>query len=349
MKDWRKVVIKKDVSVREAIRIIDDAALKIAIVVDEENRVLGTVTDGDVRRGILRGVPLEGSVEDIMHKKPTLASEGAGREEILSLMRAKELLHIPIVDSRGRLVGLEIVEEALGTSRRSNCVVIMAGGMGTRLRPYTEDCPKPLLKVGGRPILETILMNFIDYGFTRFYFSVNYKAEMIQVHFGDGSRWGVDIRYIHEEKRLGTAGALSLLPESPTEPLVVMNGDVLTRVNFEQLLSFHSETKAAGTMCVREYDFQVPFGVTVVDNHRLLSIEEKPVQRFFVNAGIYVLEPQALKLIPSNTYMDMPSVFEQILGMEENASVFPIREYWLDLGRIEDFTKAQGEFKEEFQ
>jgi NDP-sugar pyrophosphorylase family protein len=224
----------------------------------------------------------------------------------------------------------------------------MAGGLGSRLQPLTNECPKPMLRVGNKPILETILDNFIDYGFQRFYFAINYKADIITEHFGNGSKWGVDIRYLHEDRRLGTAGALSLLPEKIIDPLVVMNGDLLTKTNFKQLLDFHSLQAGLATMCVSEYDFQVPYGVVRTKDSRILGIDEKPIHRFFVNAGIYVLEPAALKSIPSATYFDMPSLFDCIIAIDFDTSVFPVREYWLDIGHMNDFDRACMEFPHVF-
>lgn len=349
MKDWRKVMISPGITLRETIQVIDSGALKIALVIDGEKRLLGTVSDGDIRRGILRGCSLEDPIRQVMNMHPTVAHQNEGREKILALMRQKQVYQIPVVDGDGMLVGLEVLEKVLESPRRDNWVVLMAGGLGTRLKPLTDDLPKPLLKIGGKPILETIIENFLEYGFCRFFISVNYKSELIEAHFGDGSRWGAEIRYLREEKKLGTAGALGLLPERPTLPVLVMNGDVLTKVNFQQLLDFHLEHRAAATMCVREYDFQVPYGVVKLDKHRIYSIEEKPVQRFFVNAGIYVLEPETLDLIPHNDYYDMPTLFEQLVQQKSETAVFPIREYWLDIGRMDDFERAEGEFGKVFE
>ena len=349
MKDWRKVLVSSDITIRETIRVIDSGALKIALVVNDGNRLIGTVTDGDIRRGILRGCSLEDRVAEVMNATPTIAIQNEGREKILMLMRQKQVFQIPIVDGDGSLVGLEVLENILETPRHDNWVVLMAGGLGTRLKPLTDEIPKPLLKVGGKPILETILENFLEYGFTRFYISVNYRAELIEEYFGNGSRWGAEIQYLREDRKLGTAGALGLLPARPAAPVLVMNGDLLTKVNFQQLLDFHLEHRAQGTMCVREYDFQVPYGVVKLDKHRIYSIEEKPVQRFFVNAGIYVLEPDVLDLIPKNAYFDMPTLFEKLVEQQKETAVFPIREYWLDIGRIDDFERAKGEFGEVFE
>ncbi len=345
---WQKARIAPDRSIRETIQTIDEGAIRIALVVDGENRLLGTVTDGDIRRGILRGISLEEAVTRVMNSQPTIARADEGRDTILERMKQTRLHQIPVVDGYGRLVTVEILDELLQARHRDNWVMLMAGGLGSRLRPLTDECPKPLLKVGSKPLLEIILENFLEYGFRKFYISVNYKAEMVKEHFGDGSRWGIEIRYVHEDRRLGTAGALSLLPERSTLPLIVMNGDLLTKVNFQHLLDFHAEHRARATMCVREYDFQVPYGVVRIDHHRVLGIDEKPVQRFFVNAGIYVLEPEVLGLIPSATYFDMPELFTRLIGQNHETAVFPIREYWLDIGHMEDFARANGDFPEVF-
>ncbi|MFD2170091.1 nucleotidyltransferase family protein [Tumebacillus lipolyticus] len=348
MKSWRQILIPPTASILQAIETIDQGALQIALIVSENNRLLGTVTDGDVRRGILRGVSLDRPVADIMNDHPITASSQDTQETILATMKLRRLQQIPILDQSGIVIGVQVLADMLRAGQRDNWVVLMAGGLGTRLAPLTNECPKPLLKVGSKPLLETIMQNFIEYGFHKFYLSVNYKAEMIRDYFGDGSRFGVEIRYVHEEKRMGTAGALSLLPERPDETFFVMNGDLLTKVNFQQLLDFHGEHGAMGTMCVREYDFQIPYGVVKTDRHRLQGIVEKPVEHFFVNAGIYVLEPSCIDLIPAGEYYDMPSLFEQLIEQQRETSVFPIREYWMDIGQMADYERANGEFAEVF-
>jgi dTDP-glucose pyrophosphorylase len=341
-------LVEPTATIRQTIEVIDKNSTQIALVVDENRRLLGTVTDGDIRRGILRGVELHQPVQEIMNSDPSVVRNGESREFILALMKQKRLRHIPVVDEAGCIMRLELMDEIIQAPRHDNWVVLMAGGLGTRLAPLTNNCPKPLLKVGNKPVLQTILENFIEHGFHRFYLSVNYKAEMIEEYFGDGSRWGVEIRYVHETKRMGTAGALSLLPEKVEKPIIVMNGDLLTKINFQQLLQFHTENRVQATMCVREYDFQVPYGVVMTDQHSFLGIEEKPIHRFFVNAGVYVLDPSALDLIPPDTFFDMPSLFSKVKEMNQDAIVFPIREYWLDIGRMDDFERANEEYQEVF-
>lgn len=341
-------MVSPQTPILDTLEIIDRNARQIALVADENDKLLGTVTDGDIRRGLLKGKALQDPISMIMNPFPTVASPYDTRENILALMKIKQIHQIPIVDEDGKIVHVEVLNDLLRPLRKDNWVVLMAGGLGTRLYPLTHDCPKPLLKVGNKPLLETILQSFIDQGFHKFYISVKYKAEMIQEYFGDGSHWGVTIHYLQEKESLGTAGALSLLPELPSEPFFVMNGDLLTKVNFDHLLDFHKTYQAQATMCVREYDHQIPYGVVTLDKQRLVSMEEKPTQRFFVNAGIYVLSPNVLERIPHNRFFDMTSLFDLLMKDEGQTIAFPIREYWLDIGRMADFERANIEFAEVF-
>lgn len=348
MKELKNLQVSTEATIRETIQRIDASAMQIALVTDSSDKLLGTVTDGDIRRGILKGQSLDEKISSIMNSNPQVCLQGDDRESRLARMKLTGLHHMPIVDELGKLVGLETLEELLTPLERDNIVVLMAGGLGMRLRPLTDDCPKPMLKIGGRPILETILLNFIEYGFKRFYISVNYKSEIITDYFGDGSKWGVEIEYIHETNKLGTAGALSLLPQKPNKTFLIMNGDLLTKVNFGHLIEFHRNHHAKATMCVREYDFQVPYGVVRIDDHRIIGIDEKPVQTFFVNAGVYVLEPDVLDNIRVNVALDMPDLFQQLIKKNQETVVFPVREYWLDVGHLADYDRANCEYREIF-
>jgi dTDP-glucose pyrophosphorylase len=344
MKNWEKAIIHPETSIREAMQIINTTDIQIALVNDEQSRLVGVITDGDIRRGLLEVISLDAPVTLIMNRNFTSVGPSASREEILKLMKFKVLRQIPVLDDQGRVVDLKILVEMIQLTPRDNWVILMGGGMGTRLRPLTDDCPKPLLRVGNKPVLETILENFIEYGLHKFYISVNYKAEMIEKTLGNGSRWDASIRYLREEMPLGTAGALGLLPERPELPLIVMNADVLSKVNIQHLLDFHQCHKAIATMCVWEYHFQVPFGVVKTDRHRLIGIDEKPRQRFFVNAGVYILEPEVLDFVPKNTFLDMTSLFERLIEQGFETAAFPIWEYWVDIGRPADLERANGEF-----
>lgn len=344
MIEWRKVLVAAGDSIHDTVRVIDAAALQIALVVDPQGRLRGTVTDGDIRRGILRGIGLDAPVESIMNPTPLVAKEGEDGTAILALMKQHRIHQIPVVDADGMLVGLETLDGLLEPERKDNPVVLMAGGLGTRLGQLTRDKPKPMLQVGDRPMLETILLNFIEYGFHKFYISVNYKAEMVQAHFGNGARWGVEIEYLHERERLGTAGALSLLEARPQLPLLVMNGDIMTRVNFDALLDFHTRNRAAATLGVREFSHTIPYGVVRMQGNQVLSLQEKPVEKVFVSAGIYVLQPEVLDLVPSNRFYDMPTLFQELMDRGRPTVGFPIHEYWLDIGRMEDFERAHADY-----
>ena len=345
---WKRTFIGPGSAISDAIRVIEDSAHKICLVVDDGDRLLGTITDGDIRRGILRSLPFEEPVTAIMKRDPVVGHVDDGPERHAETMRAAVVRHLPIVDDQGRVLGLVLDDPIHLVERMDNWVVLMAGGLGSRLNPMTEDTPKPLLKVGEKPLLETIVEKFTSQGFRRFYISVNYKGQMVKRHFGDGSRWGAEIRYLEEDERLGTAGALGLLPERPGLPVIVMNGDVLTKVDFRSLLAFHNEQGAEATMAVREYDFQVPFGVVELNGAEVLNVEEKPVHRFFVNAGIYVIEPGVLDSVPPNTHLDMTDLFARLVADGRKSAAFPIREYWVDIGRLDDLEQANREFPGEF-
>jgi dTDP-glucose pyrophosphorylase len=347
---WDKVLIPPGASIHDAIEAIDRGSLQICLVVDTERRLLGTVTDGDIRRAILAGMDMGAPAEGIMYRTPHVGREGDAKETLLARMAAEMIRQIPLLDAEGRVVGLAYIEDLLSPPKaRETWVVLMAGGMGTRLRPLTESAPKPLLTVGDKPLLETILESFVEQNFKRFYMAVHYRADMIRDHFGDGSKWGAEIRYIEEDKRLGTAGALRLIPERPQSPMIIMNGDLLTRVNFQHLLDYHRQHASKATMCVRAYDFRVPFGVVQIEDSRLKGIDEKPLHSFFVNAGIYVLEPEVIDRIPEGQLYDMTTLFEGIIKSEDTTAVFPIHEYWLDVGRMDDLDQANKEFPEAFK
>lgn len=343
MKNIKEIILHEEISIIKAMQIIDDSARQFVAIVNSQNQLVGTVTDGDVRRGILKGISLDEAVKEIMNTAPTFSYESS-IDTYKRLLAVNKLKQLPILTETGEIIDIVFAEQFNKVTIKSNKVVLMVGGLGTRLRPLTEHTPKPMLKVGNKPILETIVEGFRNHGFVNFVLCVNYKKEIIQSYFQNGAAWGVNIEYIEETKRMGTAGALSLLKDEVTEPIFVMNGDLLTQVNFSQLLDFHLETKSLGTMCVREYEYQIPFGVIETDEHKLLSIQEKPMKKEFVNAGIYMLSPEALKMIPHHEFYDMPELFNAIIQKNKIASVFPVREYWMDIGRILDFEKANEDY-----
>lgn len=349
MINWQSVLVGPNVSLEDALSIMDKGALKIAVIVDEKRRLLGTLTDGDVRRALLNHVSLEVPVEQVMCASPHTAKPSWTRDQTLAEMESLVLLQLPVVDDEGIVVGLQTLHGLLDKPHISNPVFLMAGGFGTRLQPLTENCPKPLLKIGEKPLLELTLERLVSAGFKSFYISTHYLPEMIREYFGDGSQWGVDVQYTHEDNPLGTGGALGLLPHDEiTEPVLLMNGDLLTTLNYQELISFHKEHSSIATMGVRSYEHQVPYGVIENDGHKLLSMVEKPVHKYFVNAGVYVLEPELIRSVKSNEYIDMPTLLHRWMQKGREISTFPIREYWLDIGKIEDFNRAQLEVQNIF-
>lgn len=341
--NWKNILVSPSSSIQEVLKVIDREALQLALVVDNDNRLLGTVTDGDIRRALINDLPLSYPISKIMFTAPTVVNVGTAKAHVLDLMNTKQLNSIPILDS-GIVVGLETIHHVTQKNKYDNPVFLMAGGFGTRLKPLTDNCPKPLLKVGDKPILETVLLNFIKSGFHDFYISTHYLPEMIREYFGNGEKWGVSINYVHEEIPLGTGGALGLLPKDlPKLPVIMMNGDVLTKVDLEALLTFHNENNANATMCVREYEYQVPFGVIESEGKNIKSMVEKPTQRFHVNAGIYVVGRSIVEQVKNHEAIDMPTLLERYL--DDNVLMFPFHEYWLDIGRIDDFNRAQIDVK----
>ena len=340
MEKWEEVVVSEITSIGETIGRIESTAMQIALVVDARGHLIGVVTDGDIRRALMQGLSIESFICNVMNRAPLTLGMGTSPEDALNYMRRYSIHHVPLTDVDGRLGGVYFIDELIGVVKRPNSVVLMAGGLGARLRPLTDACPKPLLPIGGKPILERILERFIEQGFQNFYIAVNYKAEMIVDYFGDGERWGVNIEYLTESERLGTAGALSLIPQKPEHPLIVMNGDLLTEVDFVAMLRKHQARNAKATMAVREYEMQIPYGVVKVDDGLIHSLQEKPVHKFLVNAGIYVLEPQALDHLPKGAYLDMPTLFESLREAGITLA-YPLDEYWVDIGRLEDLEAVQ--------
>lgn len=337
--NWKKILVSPLSSIQDALKVIDNESLQLALVVDIDNRLLGTVTDGDIRRALINGVALSHPISEIMFTTPTVVDCDTSKDQLLELMNVKQLNSIPIVE-KGIVVGLETIHHITQKAKYDNPVFLMAGGFGTRLKPLTDNCPKPLLKVGDKPILETVLIQFIKSGFHNFYISTHFLPEMIKEHFGNGEKWGVSINYVHEEQPLGTGGALGLLPKDlPELPVIMMNGDVLTKVDLEALLAFHNENDANATMCVREYEYQVPFGVIESEGNKIKSMVEKPLQRFHVNAGIYVVGRRIIEQVNIDEVVDMPTLLERYL--DQSVLMFPFHEYWLDIGRIDDFNRAQ--------
>lgn len=348
MKAWEKTLIGPEATFRNALESIDATGSGIALVVDADRRLLGALSDGDIRRALIRGAGLEDRAVTAANPKPVCVDAGRDRASTLAVLRAHSLRQLPILDAERRIVGLVTTADFLDIPVRSNPVVIMAGGKGERLAELTRDTPKPMLKVGSRPILDTIVTNLAGQGFRRFWLAVNYKADQIERHFGDGSELGLDIRYLREDKPLGTCGALALLP-CPDEPFVVTNGDVLAKADYSHVLDSHLQSDAQATVVVRDYQMQVPFGVVNADGARVTRIEEKPTHSYTISAGVYVLSPSALDLVPRDSFYDMPALVADMIARGLPVRLQRAEGYWMDIGRPPDYAQANAEFGAVFE
>ena len=343
-----KCVAYDNFEVKQVISTIEQGGLKIALIINSQDKLVGTVNDGDIRRGLLSGYTLDSPILEIIRKNCLTATINSSKTEIIRIMKENAVSQIPIISEDKKLIGLEISEDLIPSSSKRylpNHALLMAGGRGKRLMPITNDCPKPLLPINGKPILEIILEQCIDSGIRNFYISVYYLAEKIKNYFGDGSKWNVKIDYIEENKPLGTAGPLKLLPEEFNEPIIIINGDVLTRTNFQDVLKYHSINSADITIGVREHKLESPFGVIEVDGISFKSILEKPSIKQLVNAGIYVVDPSIVKFIKSDEYLDMPDLILSCKKNSKNIIVYPIHEFWLDIGKPEALDRAHFEWR----
>ena len=338
--NWTAALLPADATLQHAIRNLDASGLQIALVVSRDGVLTGTVTDGDIRRGLLRGSDLSSPIDAIMFREPLVVPPQMGRDTVLQLMQANGIRQLPVVDEQRRVVGLHLWSDLVVPATRPNLMVIMAGGKGTRLLPHTENCPKPMLPIGGKPMMEHIIERAKAEGFHRFVLAVHHLGEMIENHFGDGSRWQVEIDYLREPSPLGTVGAISLLTERPAAPFVVSNGDVLTDIRYGELLGFHTLHRAAATMAVRQHEWEHPFGVVHTKGVDIVGFEEKPIARSHINAGIYVLEPDAMDVLQRGEHCNMPTLFTRLQERGDRTIVYPMHEPWLDLGRPDDLERA---------
>ncbi|NBW64689.1 CBS domain-containing protein [bacterium] len=339
---WRQVLLPEGSTVQQAISNLDDSSRKIVLIVTAEGRLAGTISDGDIRRGLLKGMDLKSPVESVLHREAFVVPPTMARESVMQLMIANKIYQIPVVDEDQRVVGLHLWDELATPPSRSNLMIIMAGGKGTRLRPHTESCPKPLVPVAGRPILEHIIERAKAEGFSRFVLTTHYLAHMIVERFGDGSSLGVQIEYVTEKSPLGTAGALSLLPTLPSAPFVVTNGDVITNIRYGELLDFHSAQNASATMAVRVHEWQHPYGVVQTNGIEIVGFQEKPIARSHINAGVYALSPDALTELEYDAPCDMPTLFERLHARAKRTVAYAMHEPWLDVGEPSDLVKANG-------
>ncbi len=335
------LVSPKD-TILQVMACLDRNAHGIALVVDADGRLTGTVTDGDIRRALLKGAGVGSPIEGHMGRRFTTVTADTGRAEVLDLMRARCIEQVPIIDGAGKLVGLHVMREIVGSVQRPNWAVIMAGGRGERLRPLTDTIPKPMIRVAGRPILERIVLHLVGFGVHEIYISVNYLGDVIRSHFGDGSAFGCSIRYLQEDKPLHTGGALSLLPARPQHPLLVMNGDLVTQADVGAMLQFHEAGGYRMTVGCDEYTHTVPFGCLQIQEGRVLGIEEKPVLNRPINAGIYVLSPEVLERVPQNQAFPITALIEQAIVLGDSVGAFRISGGWIDVGRHDELRQAQN-------
>ena len=340
IENWRDALLDSGATIGEAIDSLNRSALQIALVIDGKDRLAGTITDGDIRRGLLRGLSLDAPASEITHGEPMVVPPSLDRAIVLQIMSANKIHQLPIVDDARQVCGLHVWDAIQVPARRPSTMVVMAGGKGTRLRPHTENCPKPMLPVGGKPMLEHIVERAKVAGIERFLFSVHYLGHMIEDHFGDGSDWGVAIDYLREERPLGTGGALSLIEDRPSGPFLVTNGDVMTNVGYGDMIDYHNLHGAMATMAVRNHEIRNEFGVVRTEGLDITGFEEKPIIRSHVNAGIYVLNAEALDALEPGEHCDMPTLFEKLRQKNQRTIVFPLHEEWLDVGRPDDLQRA---------
>jgi dTDP-glucose pyrophosphorylase len=344
---WRDSIVKINTPIRVAIERLNKVGIKIALVLDDNYRLLGTISDGDFRRGILSGLSLEDTVEKIMNKNPRTVSEGAGRLEILKVMTDTRIFQIPIIDKNSFVIGLHLWDDISVQAKYSNLMVIMAGGKGSRLHPKTQNRPKPMLLVAGMPILEHIIKRAQSQGFNHFIIAINYLGEIIEKYFKDGQKFGVKIEYLHEDVPLGTAGALSLLSSKPERAFIVTNGDVITDINYSDFLEYHTDQNAAATVAVHTHEFQIPYGVVQINGLEVESYEEKPIVSSLINAGVYALEPDILDYVKEPRYRDMPEILDISRDLKKKVVVYPLYESWIDIGRPIDLEIAnKNKFRE---
>jgi dTDP-glucose pyrophosphorylase len=337
---WREAILPESSTIGQAISNLDQVAIRIVLVVDKAHKLVGTISDGDIRRGLLKGLDLNSPIARLVNHNALVVPPEMSRDMVRQLMAANKIQQIPVVDGQQQVVGLHLWDEMSTSPARANLMVIMAGGKGTRLLPYTQDCPKPMVLVAGRPMLEHIIERAKLEGFHHFVLAIHHLGHVIETHFGNGEQLGVKIDYLREQSPLGTAGALSLLNPRPDAPFVVTNGDVVTDIRYGELLDFHNRHQASATMAVRVHEWQHPFGVVRTQGVEILGFEEKPVARSHINAGVYALSPEILNELILDVPCDMPTLFERIQEKAKRTVAYPMHELWMDVGRPDDLLEV---------
>lgn len=343
---WREAILPTSATVEQVVRNLDQVAIKIVLIVNERDELIGTISDGDIRRGLLKGLTFHSPIMEVIHRNPLVVPAELDRALVKQIMVANKIQQIPVVDEQRRVIGLHLWDEIASTPVLDNLMVIMAGGMGTRLRPHTEKCPKPLLPIAGKPMLEHIIERAKLEGLRNFVFAIHYLGHMIEEHFGNGSDLDIRIDYLREQSPLGTAGALSLLVPRPASTFVVTNGDVITDIHYAELIDFHNRHGAVATMAVRVHEWQHPFGIVHTQGVDIVGFEEKPIARTRINAGVYALEPEALEVLKEDEQCDMPTLFERLQSTGQRTVAFPMHEPWLDVGRPDDLQSVRRKLAE---
>ena len=335
-----QLLLDEEKTILESIEVINNGGCQIALIINKDKKLIGTITDGDIRRSILKNINLKSNVKEIMNKNFKSCPRDAKYNLILQKMKKYSIQQIPLLNNNGIVVDVILNNDISQKNDLDNPVVIMAGGKGKRLRPYTENCPKPMIEINNKPILEILLEQYSNNGFKKFYFSVNYLKEQVINYFGNGEKWNVSIEYLEESSELGTAGSLTLLPKNISKPIIVTNGDVLTKIDIRKLIKYHEKLSSKATICVRDYEVNIPFGVITSNNHKLKDIVEKPSLNFKLNAGIYVINKVLINLIEEEGYIDMPDLLLKAKQNDIEINLYPIHEYWLDIGREETLKQA---------
>ena len=342
---WKTVTLPASATIQEALHVLNESGLRIVLVVNPKGELIGTISDGDIRRGLMNGSSLSDLIDNVVHREYLGVPPEMSRTQVLDLMLNNGIQQIPIVDKELKLIGLHLWDEIRKPAPLSNKLFILAGGKGTRLAPLTDNCPKPMLQVGGKPILEHIVERARGEGIFNLIFSTNYLGNVIEEYFGDGSNFGVKISYLREQEKLGTAGALSLLPEKPNRPIILMNGDILTTSDFDSFFTYHKLHGAQVTVAAINHKVNIPYGVIKVSGQFISELVEKPSENFLCNAGIYAISPEVLNLIPDSQYLNMTDFVDICLEKKIPVAVFPIHEYWSDIGTIDDLENARDYFK----
>ena len=344
-----KYCIDAGATIKEAMKVIDKNLTGGALVINEKNELVGTITDGDIRRAILRGTGINENIEGTYFKNFKFVTKEHSKKKAKEYMLSNKIRQVPVIDKDKKLTDLYFLDDILSYDKKENYVFILAGGLGTRLRPLTETVPKPMLRVGDKPILELILEQFKEYGFRNFIISLNYKGSIIEEYFKDGKEFDVNIEYIRETKKLGTAGSIALVKEKLTKPFIVINGDILTGIDFDKFLNHHIENDFNITVGVRNYEINVPYGVLVTDNMIIESLEEKPTYKFNINGGVYALNPEIIKYIQEEEVYNMTDLIEDAMDNHQRSGIYEIIEYWTDIGQIEDYKQANRDIHKFFK